>query len=223
MHIGIIGVGNIGGNCARLLAKAGHELTLSYSRDEARLHEVASSLGGGARAASVGDAARADVVIISVPWDSLDEIAALAGDLDGRMVVDTTNQFSRSAGGLADLGGRTAARVNAGRVPSARYAKSFNTLTSAFQQQAADRSGDRKVVQWIAADDMDAAEVVAGLISQMGYEPLLLAGLDDCAVMEAPRRAGAVYGEEYRLADAVAVRDAVRTGLPIPPTPHYTD
>ena len=39
--------------------------------------------------------------------------------------------------------------------------------------------------------------------------------------MEAPRRAGAVYGEEYRPADADAVVAAVRAGRPIPPTPEY--
>jgi 8-hydroxy-5-deazaflavin:NADPH oxidoreductase len=39
--------------------------------------------------------------------------------------------------------------------------------------------------------------------------------------MEAPRRPGAVYGEEYRMPDAAAVVDAVRAGRPIPPTPTY--
>jgi predicted dinucleotide-binding enzyme len=223
MHIGIIGVGNIGGNCARLMAAADHVLTLSYSRDERRLADFAAELGDNARAGSVVDAASADLVVISVPWDSLADIAATVGDFAGRIVIDTTNQFSRSAGGLADLGGRTAARVNAEQLAGARYTKSFNTLTSAFQADVAHREGDQRVVQWIAADDTDAADEVGGLISQIGYEPLHLASIDDCHVMEAPRRAGAVYGEEYRLADALAVRDAVRQGRPIPPTPHYDD
>ena len=39
--------------------------------------------------------------------------------------------------------------------------------------------------------------------------------------MEAPRRPGAVYGEEYRLPDAQAVLEAVRAGRPIPATPRY--
>jgi 8-hydroxy-5-deazaflavin:NADPH oxidoreductase len=39
--------------------------------------------------------------------------------------------------------------------------------------------------------------------------------------MEAPRREGAVYGEEYRAADAAPVVAAVRDGLPIPPLPVY--
>jgi len=51
--------------------------------------------------------------------------------------------------------------------------------------------------------------------------PVDLGGTADCAVMEMPRRSGAVYGEEYRAADAVAVVEAVRAGRPIPPTPRY--
>jgi 8-hydroxy-5-deazaflavin:NADPH oxidoreductase len=39
--------------------------------------------------------------------------------------------------------------------------------------------------------------------------------------MEAPRRPGAVYGEEYRVADAKAVVDAVAKGVEIPSSPTY--
>jgi hypothetical protein len=39
--------------------------------------------------------------------------------------------------------------------------------------------------------------------------------------MEAPRRPGSVYGEEYRLPDAQKVVEAVIDGREIPPTPSY--
>jgi hypothetical protein len=59
------------------------------------------------------------------------------------------------------------------------------------------------------------------LIRDAGYEPVDLGGTARCAVMEAPRREGAVYGDEYRPAEACAVVDAVRAGQPLPPTPAY--
>jgi len=121
----------------------------------------------------------------------------------------------------ARAAGQTAAHFNAGRMPGARYTKSFNTLTSAFQAQAAGRQGEEKIVQWLCGDDADAKQVVAGLITDAGFVPVDLGGTAGCAVMEAPRRPGAVYGEEYRAADAPSVVDAVRAGQPIPPTPHY--
>ena len=55
----------------------------------------------------------------------------------------------------------------------------------------------------------------------MGYVPVDLGGVNGCAVMEAPRRSGSVYGEEYRAGDAVAVVEAVRRGAAIPPPPVY--
>ncbi|MGH3502007.1 MAG: hypothetical protein ACRDQA_14160 [Nocardioidaceae bacterium] len=70
-------------------------------------------------------------------------------------------------------------------------------------------------------DDAEAKDVVAHLIRDAGYEPVDLGGITDCTVMEAPRRPGAVYGEEYRLPEAEAVVAAVRAGGPIPPTSDY--
>ena len=218
MRIGIIGAGHIGGNVARRLALAGHEVIVSFARNEAGLAALAAEIGG--TVAKPSDAARADVVVLSVPWGVIDDALRAAGPLDGRIVIDTTNQFGR--GGALDLSGRTAARVNAERMPGARYTKSFNTLTAAFQAAAANRgAGPERVVQWIAADDAEAKAVTAALVSDAGYVPVDLAGIDNCTVMEAPRRAGAVYGEEYRAVDADAVVAAVRAGSPIPPTPIY--
>ena len=76
-------------------------------------------------------------------------------------------------------------------------------------------------MQWICGDDDDAKRQVAGVIEAMGYAAVDIGGTAECAVMEAPRREGAVYGEEYRVADAIAVVEAVRDGRPIPPTPAY--
>jgi hypothetical protein len=72
-----------------------------------------------------------------------------------------------------------------------------------------------------SGDDQDAKATVCDLIEQMGYAAVDLGGTANCAVTEAPRRPGAVYGEEYRLADAKLVVEAVRSGRPLPPTPDY--
>ncbi len=216
MRIGIIGAGNIGGNVARRLALAGHDVTVSFSRDQAALAALAAEIG--ATAGEPSQAAAADVVVLSVPWGLIDTALAAAGRLTGKIVVDTTNQFG--PGGAIDLG-HTAARHNADRMPGARYTKCFNTLTSAFQAQAARRTGDARVVQWICGDDHEAKEILGQLVRDAGYVPVDLGGIDQCAVMEAPRRPGAVYGEEYRAADAAAVVAAVQAGRPIPPTPAY--
>ena len=220
MRIGIIGTGHIGGNCARRFVLSGkHEVMLSFSRDSARLSHLARELGGRASVGTPLEAVRfGDVVVLSVPWDTIPEALREAGSLAGKIVIDTSNQYGSIA---LPPKGQTAAEWNAARMPGARYTKSFNTLTARFQSESADRPQDQKVVQWICGDDAEAKNTVAALIEDAGFVPVDLAGTKDCQVMEAPRRKGAVYGEEYRAPDALAVAEAVRRRSSIPPAPSY--
>jgi 8-hydroxy-5-deazaflavin:NADPH oxidoreductase len=219
VRIGIVGAGRIGGNCATQFAKGGHEVKLSFSRDPGRLEAMADEIGD---LASVGTPAEAaefgEVVVFSVPWDLIDKAISEAGGLEGKIVIDTTNQYGSVS---TPAEGETAAQHNAARMPGARYTKSFNTLTSGFQAEVADRPETDRVVQWVCGDDDEAKRTVMNLIANAGYAPVDLGGTADCAVMEAPRREGAVYGEEYRLPDAERVVEAVKAGGEIPPTPSY--
>ena len=188
MRIGIVGAGHIGGNVARQAVRAGHDVTLSFSRDASTLEQLARELGDRASASTPAEAVRlGDLIVLSVPWDVIPEALEQAGDLSGKVVVDTTNQFGS---GPMPAAGQTAASFNAHRMPGARYTKSFNTLTSRFQEETAGRDGDQRVVQWMCGDDARAKELVAGLIEDIGYVPVDLGSTETCQVMEAPRRAG---------------------------------
>src|SRR5215207_5695563 len=94
MRIGIIGAGRIGGNCATQFARGGHEVMLSFSRDPSRLEALAGEIGRGASVGSPAEAAQfGEVVVLSVPWDLIDEALEQAGSLQGKIVIDTTNQY----------------------------------------------------------------------------------------------------------------------------------
>jgi 8-hydroxy-5-deazaflavin:NADPH oxidoreductase len=220
MRIGIVGAGRIGGNCATQFGKGGHDVKLSFSRDPSRLEALAAEIGDRASVGTPAEAAEfGEVVVLSVPWDLIDEAIEQAGSLDGKIVIDTTNQYGSSS--LPEEG-ETAAQHNAARMPGARYTKSFNTLTSAFQAEVADRPEPDRVVQWVCGDDEEAKRMVMELIADAGYAPVDLGGTAGCEVMEMPRRPGAVYGEEYRRPDAEKVVAAVTAGEEIPPTPTYS-
>jgi 8-hydroxy-5-deazaflavin:NADPH oxidoreductase len=218
VRIGVIGAGRIGGGIARLLGRAGHEVLLSFSRDPERLSAQAEEVG--ARPGTPAEAAEfGDVVVLAVPWPAIDEAIAQAGSLDGKVVIDTTNPFG--SGGWEIPEGRTSTQVNQDRLPGARVVKSFNTLTAAFQQEAAGRTGPERVAMFLAGDDAEAKAVVAGLSDDAGFDPVNVGTAAESEIIEAPRRRRAVYGEEYRLEDAQAAVEAVHAGRPIPPTPEY--
>ena len=218
MRIGIVGAGRIGGNCATQFAKGGHEVMLS-GRDLSKLEGLAAEIGDAASIGSPAEAAEfGEVVVFAVPWDGFDDSVSAAGSLDGKIVIDTTNQY-----GSTEMpgDGQTGASFHAARVGGARYTKSFNTLTSAFQADAAFRPEADRVAQWVCGDDDEAKKIVMGLIADAGYVPVDVGGNANAEVMEAPRRPGAVYGEEYRQPDAAKVVEAVKAGEEIPPAPTY--
>jgi predicted dinucleotide-binding enzyme len=212
MRIGIIGAGHIGNNAGRLFAAAGHEVLFSFARDPQELSARAEAAGPRAHAGTPREAvAFGEVVMLSVPWRTIDEALTQAGSLDGKIVIDTTNQFG--TGGVIELpGGVSAAEYNAKRIPGARVVKAYNTLTAGFQAEAAGRTGPDRVVMFYAGEDDEAKQVVAQLIEDSGFTAVDMGGWDTVKYIEAPRRPGAVYGEEYHLPEARAFVERVQTG-----------
>lgn len=210
MRVGVIGSGRIGGNIGRLLAKAGHEVCFSFSRDPGKLEALVGESGNGARANTPREAADfGEVVVLSVPWPMVDEALEAAGSLRGKVLVDTTNPFTSE--GLIELG-ENSAEYNARRVPDASLVKAYNTLTAGFQAEAAGRTGESRAAMFYAGEDDEAKNTVASLIKDSGFEPVDIGGWGEVWIMEAPRRDGAVYGEEYRPAEARKIAEALKGG-----------
>jgi predicted dinucleotide-binding enzyme len=216
-RVGIVGAGRIGGNLAGLLARAGHDVVVSFSTDPAKPAALAAQVG--ARAGTAAEAVRhGELVVLSVPWAVVDTALAEAGGpaaFAGRLVVDTTNQFGRVDGrfGVLDLGGRTAAATNAAKVPAARWVKAFNTLTAGFQASSAGRTGPDRVVVFYATDAEDATGPAERLIADAGFDPVRTGTLARTEVGHQEPK-GDLYGEEFHRADALAAVARLRGTLP---------
>ena len=65
-----------------------------------------------------------------------------------------------------------------------------------------------------AGEDAEAKSVVADLIRGVGFEPVDVGGWGEVWIMEAPRRPGAVYGEEYHPAEARRIAEVLKEGYP---------
>jgi 8-hydroxy-5-deazaflavin:NADPH oxidoreductase len=211
VRIAILGAGRIGGNAARLWSRAGHDVLISFSRDPEALPARAAELGDHVSAETPAHAVDvADVVMLAVPWDAIGEALDQAGELAGKVLIDATNPFGSGAKPAAD---QTVARFNSARMPGARYVRAFNTLTSSFQAEASSRPSHERAVLFLCGDYPEAKRVVSKLIEDAGFAALDVGSAGDAAVMEAPRRAGTVYGEEYRLPEARAAIDALSSGV----------
>jgi len=216
-RIGIIGSGHIGGNIARFLAGAGHDVFVSFSTDQAKLEKLAAETGGQATAPDEA-AAHGEVVVLSVPWGMVDTAVAQAGGpaaLAGKIVIDTTNQFGQVEGrfGVLDLGGKSAAETNAAKAPGATWVKAFNTLTAGFQATAAGRRGADRVVLFYATNSEAAVPGIESLINDAGFDPVRTGTLARTDVGHQEAR-GDLYGEEFHHDDAVAAVSRLRGTVP---------
>ena len=125
MQIGILGAGHVGLAVGRRVIGAGHRVKLSSARGAQALTPVARGIG--AEAASVSEAAAADLVLLAVPWPAVADTLDPLPDWQGRILIDATNPFvTIDPLELADLEGQSASVIVAEHAPGARVVKAFN-------------------------------------------------------------------------------------------------
>ncbi|WP_342119176.1 NADPH-dependent F420 reductase [Pseudoduganella sp. OTU4001] len=180
--ISIIGAGSIGSAIARLLTGAGLEVKIANSRGPSSLAGLVAELGPRASAATAAEAARADIVFLSVPWSRIASAVEGLGDWGGRIVVDTNNPIEAPAFKPFDLGGRASSEVVAGLLPGARVVKAFNHLPPALLAQA---DGGQRVL-FFSGEDAGAKQDVAQLIERLGLFGIDLGGVEGGKLAQFP-------------------------------------
>ena len=174
MRIGILGSGLMGAKLGTLFARAGHQVTFSYSRSEQKLRRLARAAGPKGRAGTVHDAAQdADAVLLAVHWSRVREVLKQAGDLAGKTVISCSLPMSRDDSRLVVAHTSSGAEALAKLVPKARVVGAFGTVPSEvlFGVYAARRRKRRPTLVYYG-DDRRAKRLAARLINDVGFEPV---------------------------------------------------
>ena len=178
LKIGMIGSGRVGSALGNALAIAGHEVMFSSRHlEDDRL--LAERVGAGASAGTPRDAAAfGEVLFVAVPYRALPEIGKVLADLiKGKVVIDACNPFPNRDGEIADWAREKGAGLaSAELLPGARLVRAFNAVGAARMASAYRQPG--VVGMPIAGDDAGAVEVASGLIRDIGFEPVLIGGLE---------------------------------------------
>ncbi len=175
MRIGIIGAGNMGAAMGKIWAKAGHSVIFSYSRDENKLHQLATSAGETAQAGTPQEAvAHSDVILIAVWVPSLEDVIREVGSLDNKIVITCVSglqpDFSGQTMGLATELKISIAETIQQLAPQARVVEAFNTTFAEILASDSRQFGSDVPSVFYCGDDSEAKQVVAGLIEECGYE-----------------------------------------------------
>ncbi len=166
MKIGILGDGNVGGALARGLARAGHQVK-AVGKDRAAMRETA---------------ARAEIVLLAVPFGALDDVVREAGDaLAGKTVVDVTNALDAKMN-LAVGHSTSGAEELQKKLPKARVVKAFNTVFA--QHMDSGRLGGKPITAFVAADDAAAKASVLSLAKDIGFDAVDAGPLRSARLLE---------------------------------------
>jgi predicted dinucleotide-binding enzyme len=180
MKITVVGYGNVGKAMVKQLAAAGHDITVTGRHlDGARA--VADTFGAAAAPLSSA-AAKAELIVLAVPYDNAGAALAELGSLDGKVLVDVTNPLTSDYMGLT-IGHTTSAAEEIARLTGASVVKAFNTLFAqvidggaVFPSQAAS--------VFVASDAAEAKAKVAALAESMGFAVVDAGSLKNARYLE---------------------------------------
>jgi hypothetical protein len=208
-----MGSGSIGGNLARLFARAGHQVFVANSRGPESLKELIEEIGPNATAVTRGEAARdADVVVLATHWirpEALPDPAAVAVAVAvaDKIVIDPMSAYSPD-GKPMELGDTTPSEETAAkRLPGARLVKAFNTIWFKHLAETGrtDLPLDERRAILLAGGDEAAKAVVSRLIKDIGFAPVDSGDHKHCGRRQgarSPVSAKEITGAEGRSASA---------------------
>jgi hypothetical protein len=174
MRIGILGSGLMGSKLGTIFARAGHEVTFSYARDQEKLKRLAREAGNHAKAGLPQEAAEnAEAILLAVHWSQFDDVLGQAGDLSGKVIVTCSLPMDEDDTRLVVAHTSSGAEELARKLPKARVVSAFNTVPSEvlFGVFKGRRKAKRPSLVY-CGDNTKAKKVAAQLIRDVGFEPV---------------------------------------------------
>jgi predicted dinucleotide-binding enzyme len=150
--IAIIGTGHVGSALRRGLERTGYEVK-AVGKEPARVGEAA---------------AWAQVIILAVPYEAVDDAVREMGDaVRGKVLLDATNALTADfqlALGCITSGAEELQK----KVPSANVVKAFNTVFA--EHMATGVVKNTPLTLFVAGNDPSAKETVLGLGRDIGFD-----------------------------------------------------
>jgi 8-hydroxy-5-deazaflavin:NADPH oxidoreductase len=172
MKIGIIGIGAIGGEIAKKLSVAGHQVKVSKKTESEEFAKTAKELG--AVPASIYEVVKdVQMIIISIPTKAISE---LPKDLflnvpNDVIIVDTSNYYPFRDGKIEALeNGKVESVWVSGQVGRPIIKAFNNVLAYTLKYLAKPSDHHNRIAIAVSGDNAEAKKVVSSLIDEMGFD-----------------------------------------------------
>ena len=184
--IAIIGTGDLGDSLGERLADLGYTVVYGSRTPESdRVKALVTMTGNGAFAATPQEAAqRGDIIFLPIPWPAMETVAQSLGNLDGKIVIDVSMPWTQGDDGYPEVRVETSsAELIQKWNPGAKVVKGLGTMGSTIIDDPMTAGG--LITIPVASDHRDAKERVAGIIAELGLDPVDFGPLRMARVIEA--------------------------------------
>lgn len=172
--IAIIGTGDMGDSFGPRLADLGYTIIYgSRNPDSERVTALVEKTGYGASAMTSDKAGRnADIVLLAIPWEPMEQIIKSLGDMEGKTIIDLSWPASELAeDGYYEMTVKpSGAEVIQSWIPKAMVVKAFGTTGTNIIDDPNEAGG--MVTIPIASDHRRAKEVTARIAAELGLDPV---------------------------------------------------
>jgi predicted dinucleotide-binding enzyme len=185
MNITFIGYGNVGAPLADHLQRLGHGVKLAARDPNSDAVRKAQARNASLKAAPMEPAVRgADVVFLATPHAANAQVVPpLAEALAVKVLVDCTNPVGPGlTHGLNSL--QSGSQALQAMAPQAKVVKAFTIYGFENFENSAYPGYNVKPAMLFCGDDAAAKRTAAGLIGQLGWEPLDVGGLEQALHLE---------------------------------------
>jgi len=178
--IAMIGAGDMGQALGNLWAAAGYHVIFA-TRHPDELDDVVAAAGHGAEAASVGEAvARADIIVLAVPYKAEPSIAKQHGEaMKGKVLVNVDNALEYRDGAIAREAEAVGEAIYSARLfEGTRFIRAFNLKAAfSFPEPHEVDSADFEI-PWTTNDE-SVRPIAEALILATGGTPVYEGGLEN--------------------------------------------
>lgn len=180
--ISILGTGRMATTLARCWLDKGNQVTLG-SRNPDQVRGKLGALGEQVKVLDFASAcAGAEVVVLAIPWAAAGEVIAAAGDLAGKIIIDTTNPWSPESDALTVPGETSGAEEIARLARGAHVVKALNGI---FWKNLRDPTfSGLPASMFYCGDDDSSKSTVAQLALQMNFDPIDCGPLPRARILE---------------------------------------
>ncbi|MFX1391771.1 MAG: NADPH-dependent F420 reductase [Promethearchaeota archaeon] len=182
MKISIIGTGRLGSTLGKIWAEKGHTIMFG-SQDPERAKKLAHSIGSNATGGSYEEASKfSDIIILAVPWSGAKESIKIAGDLKGKILVDSTTTAVPHLGGLSVIITPSAGEKVAKWAEDAKVIKVVHTI--GVDSLTKVQFGSQLASLFVCGDDFEAKSKVKQLAIDLGFDVIDVGPLRNAKFIE---------------------------------------